>query len=142
MKSIVKVGRKLDEGLLWAFVVISSLLRPQRVFAQGGGGISSTTAQTVVQRGLGFALWAAIGVFGILGIIVFGSGIMRMWDTDDPRQKKSGMARMGWGVVLLIAVLMVVGLKVYLANGVGPSSSDLNPYGSGLSDPGTLVGGN
>lgn len=137
MKSIVRVGNKMNDWVLRIFTMISAFLWTRPAFAQS---VNQMTVQNVTQLGMGLILWIAIGVFGVLGIVVFGTGVMRMWDTDDPRQKKSGLARMGWGTFLLIAVLVVVGLKMYLQNGMGPGSQDVNPYGNGqFSSPNSII---
>jgi Na+/proline symporter len=125
--------KKINEVSIWLWVALSTLPCRQAL------AVDADTVENVTRRGLGMAMWVAIGVFGILGLVIFGTGVMRMWDTDDPRQKKSGMARMGWGVFLLLAVMIATGLKMYLADSAGPAASDVNPFGeSGMSSPDSM----
>jgi len=125
--------RKINEISIWLWVTMATLPCRQ------ARAIDAETVETITRRGLGMAMWVAIGVFGVLGLVIFGTGVMRMWDTDDPRQKKSGLARMGWGVFLLLAVMIATGLKMYLADSSNATASDLNPFGgTGMSSPDSM----
>lgn len=122
--------KKINEVSIWLWVALMTLPCRQAL------AVDADTVENITRRGLGMAMWVAIGAFGVLGLVIFGTGVMRMWDTDDPRQKKSGLARMGWGVFLLLAVMIATGLKMYLADSGNASSSDLNPFGgTGTSTP-------
>jgi Na+/proline symporter len=134
----MNIMEKLNEKSIGLYLNISAatgaLLGPRPAYA-----IDATTVETLTKRGLSMFMWVAIGVFGIVGIVVFGTGAMRMWDTDDPKHKKSGMARMGWGAFLLISVLVAVGLKMYLTQGQDLTASDVNPYGGGFNSPSSVI---
>jgi Na+/proline symporter len=134
MRILERLNEKSIRLYLGASAAVGALLGTRPAYA-----IDPTTVENLTKRGLGMFIWVAIGVFGIVGIVVFGTGVMRMWDTDDPRQKKSGMARMGWGAFLLISVLVAVGLKMYLTQGQGPTASDVNPYGGGFNSPSSVI---
>jgi succinate dehydrogenase/fumarate reductase cytochrome b subunit len=88
----------------------------------------STAIETLVKRGLALALWIAIGVFGVLGIVVFCNGVMKMWDTDDPKAQKQGKRMMFWGGFLTVAVLFAVAVRDYLTSGLSLTPADLNPF--------------
>jgi len=93
---------------------------------------AETAIETLVKRGLGLALWIATGVCGTMGVIVFCNGVMKMWDTEDPRSVKQGKRMMFWGVFLTIAVLLSVAMREYLTAGISFSAGDfLNTGGGG-----------
>jgi uncharacterized BrkB/YihY/UPF0761 family membrane protein len=93
---------------------------------------AETALETLVKRGLSLTLWIATGVCGTMGIIVFCNGVMKMWDTEDPRGVKQGKRMMFWGVFLTIAVLLAVAMREYLTAGVDFSTNDLfNASGGG-----------
>ncbi len=114
------------------FSVLRIVVAAIQVLACCGYGMpvwaANTAIETLVKRGLSLALWIAIGVCGVLGIIVFGNGVMKMWDTDDPRAQKQGKRMMFWGVFLTIAVLFAVAVRDYLTQGLELTPADLNPF--------------
>ncbi len=124
---MIKIKDKLMVWMMFAW-----MYHPACAFAQAtpgaapGTGTSGTAAiDTLIKRGLGLALWIAIGVSGVLGVVVFCQGVAKMWDADDPRAQKHGRAMMLWGVVLTVAVLFVVAVRDYLTNGLNLSATDL-----------------
>ncbi len=104
--------------LAWAF-------HPAYAFAQTTSTSGMPALDTLVKRGLGLVLWITIGVSGVMGVVVFCQGVMKMWDVDDARARKQGKAMMFWGVFLTISVLFVVACRDYLTNGQQLTPADL-----------------
>lgn len=92
--------------------ILLSFLNSSPAFA--GDGVGSNTLPTAIQNALAILMWGAIGFFTVMGLIAVGTGFMKMWDQDDPRERKKGMKQMIWGGLLTFFMIVLLAIKLFV----------------------------